>query len=657
MIGELGFITLLLVAVLSSLIALYYGAERWFTSHGQLSLLLPVTRLNALLSLSSLCLLGIAFVTDQFGLEYVASHSNSQLPVFFKVAAIWGGHQGSMLFWVMTLCCWAAVISLIQRVDSVQGKSSYLHDVLWVMNLLIAAFGWFTVFASNPFESSSTLLAEGRDLNPMLQDVGLIFHPPLLYLGYIGYSTVFAFACAAMMQGEVNNYWLMLSRNYTLASWVFLTAGIVLGSWWAYYELGWGGWWFWDPVENASLLPWLTGTALLHAHLAAHRYNMFHLWSIGLSITTFCFSILGTFIVRSGVLTSVHAFAVDPNKGIALLLILVIALLGSLGLLILKYDSLSSQPLKALVSRSYLLLTSIGLLVVATFTVFLGTFYPMVYELMGLGSISVGAPYFNTMILPITVLALVGMGLAPLLKWYRGKAVDTKVFAFLACSALLLGTGVYWLLLTFIQYPQVAADDLLVDQFSALAWSIWVLAMWVGVTHVYSFAMSHFNAKQWPTVFAHIGLAVSCIGAVMNSEHSQEIGRKLSSETQFSFQQWQVVYHDTHWVIGPNYTAEQAEIELFDLNGQSITLSPERRHYPVRVMNMSEPAIKIFWHGDVYVTLGDKLGANSYAVKIQYKAYIRWVWFGSILMMLGGAMSVLSSKKVKIKRHEEIQST
>ncbi|OIQ25579.1 heme lyase CcmF/NrfE family subunit [uncultured Vibrio sp.] len=657
MIGELGFITLLLVAVLSSLLAFYYVIERWFTNHGQADLILPVTRLNALLSLSSLCLLGAGFVTDQFGLEYVASHSNSQLPVFFKVAAIWGGHQGSMLFWVMTLCCWAAIISFHQLSNPVKHKSNYLNDVLWVMNLLIAAFAWFTVFASNPFEPSNTLLAEGRDLNPMLQDVGLIFHPPLLYLGYIGYSTVFAFACAAMMRGGIDHDWLALSRYYVLASWVFLTAGIVLGSWWAYYELGWGGWWFWDPVENASLLPWLTGTALLHAHLAAHRHDLFHRWAIGLSITTFCFSILGTFIVRSGVLTSVHAFAVDPNKGIALLLILVIALLGSLGLLIMKFDSWVSQPLKSLMSRSYLLLLSIGLLVVATFTVFLGTFYPMVYELIGFGNISVGAPYFNTLILPLTALALIVMGFAPLLKWYKGKTVSTPKLILLVCLSIGLATWTYWLLLAFVQYPQVAADDLLSDQFSPLAWCIWVLSMWVCVTHVRTLVMSQFNPKTLATFFAHIGLGIACVGAVMNSEHSQEIGRKLSSETQFSFQQWQVVYHDTHWVIGPNYTAERAEIELIDLNGQSLTLSPERRYYPVRVMNMSEPAIKIFWHGDVYITLGDKLDTNSYAVKIQYKAYIRWVWLGAMLMMLGGIVSAISSQKVRVKQHEEIQVT
>ncbi|MCK6265461.1 heme lyase CcmF/NrfE family subunit [Vibrio sp. ZSDE26] len=652
MIGEFGFATLLLVAVLSSIVALYYVVERWWIKQESDSLMLPVTQLNALLSLSSLLLLGAAFATDLFGLEYVASHSNSQLPIFYKIAAIWGGHQGSMLFWVTTLCCWACVISFTKRVNT-----GYLKDVLWVMNLLIAAFSWFTLFASNPFQSAASFMQEGRDLNPMLQDIGLIFHPPLLYLGYIGYSTVLAFACASMMRKDIEFEWLVLSRHYTLASWVFLTAGIVLGSWWAYYELGWGGWWFWDPVENASLLPWLTGTALLHAHFAAQRHGMFHRWALGLAATTFCFSILGTFIVRSGVLTSVHAFAVDPNKGIALLVILALALIGALGLLVLRFDEIISKPIKALLSQSYLLLIAIGLLMVATFTVFLGTFYPMIYELIGLGSISVGAPYFNTLILPIAFLSLIAMGFAPLLKWHQGHYIERNRLIALVGFSLFSGTVCYWALLALVQFPQVAADELLVDKFSVLAWVIWVLAMWVTVSHLYKFAMSQLPIRRLASVLAHIGMAISCVGAVMNSEHSQEIGRKLSNETQFTFQQWQVVYHDTHWVIGPNYTAEQAEIECIDQHGASITLLPERRHYPVRVMNMSEPAIKIFWHGDIYVTLGEKLDVNSYAVKIQYKAYIRWVWFGTILMMSGCLLGMSSSRKVIKRADEQIQIT
>ncbi|MGF1695876.1 heme lyase CcmF/NrfE family subunit [Vibrio lamellibrachiae] len=652
MVGELGFVTLLLVTVLSSVLAFYYVVERWWYKQETHALMLPITRLNGLLSLSSLLLLGAAFVTDQFGLEYVASHSNSQLPIFFKIAAIWGGHQGSMLFWVMTLCCWATVISFIKQV-----RSQYISDVLWLMNLLIAAFSWFTLLASNPYAPSLEFMSEGRDLNPMLQDVGLIFHPPLLYLGYIGYATVLAFACASMMREKFDVEWLTLSRNFTLVSWVFLTGGIVLGSWWAYYELGWGGWWFWDPVENASLLPWLTGTALLHAHLAAHRYKMFHRWAIGLAISTFCFSILGTFIVRSGVLTSVHAFAVDPGKGIALLLILVTALIGSLGLLVFKFDAISSQPVRALVSRSYLLYVAIGLLVVTTFTVFLGTFYPMLYELFGLGSISVGAPYFNTLILPITLLSLVAMGIGPLLKWYKGHYVTLRQCLFITGLSLLLGSVCYVGLLSLVQYPQLQTEQLFVTQIKGVVWLVWILAIWVIASHVYTFIAAGFKLNQFASLLAHVGIAISCIGAVMNSEHSHELGRKLSSETQFDFQQWQVIYHDTHWVVGPNYTAERAEIELIHQNGRSFTVSPERRHYPVRVMNMSEPAIKIFWHGDIYVTLGEKLSSNSYAVKIQYKAYIRWVWFGTFMMMLGGVVAMMSSKKTRVEQHEQVQVT
>ncbi|MFM2589209.1 heme lyase CcmF/NrfE family subunit [Vibrio sp. TBV020] len=620
MVGEFGHFALVWIAVSSSIGAGTYAWQKWCKKNPTLSFSW-IVRLNGVLALLSLIILGYLFIADQFQFHYVASHSNSALPVFYKMAAVWGGHEGSILFWVFTLALWSACISYIRS-----ASEHYLQDVLLVMTLFVAAFSWFTLFASNPFAYSDVWLEQGRDLNPMLQDVGLIFHPPLLYLGYIGFSTVLAFALAALMQPVYMSQWVKLATPWVISAWAFLTLGILVGSWWAYNELGWGGWWFWDPVENASLLPWLTGTALLHAMVAAKNHQQQNRVTVILALVTFSLSILGTFIVRSGVLTSVHAFAVDPSKGIALLLILAVTLMGSFALLFERSDVIKSQPIQALNGRSYLSFIAVGLLAIASFTVFLGTFYPMVYELLGLGSISVGAPYFNTLFLPLTLLALVGMGLAPLLKWHRGAYYSSLKIITLFISSFVVGAFVYWLQ---------------VDKWSTIVMIVWGLGAWVASSHS---LLAVKQAKASFMVLAHVGLAISCIGAVMNSEHSHEVNHKMSVGSSVQFGDWQVDYLDTQWSIGPNYTAEKAVIR-FAQREREFELIPERRHYPVRVMNMSEPAIKPFWHGDYYVTLGSKVDADSYAVKIQYKAYIGWIWGGALVAIFGAVLPLLSTRR------------
>ncbi len=623
MVGELGHFALVWVAVSSSLISAAYAWNKWQQRSAALSLSL-LARLNGVVASLSLVLLGYLFVTDQFQFHYIASHSNTALPDFFKIAAVWGGHEGSMLFWVFTLAIWSACISFIQ-----QTSKKYLDDVLWVMQLFIAAFAWFTLITSNPFSYAEVWLEQGRDLNPMLQDIGLIFHPPLLYLGYIGFSTVLAFALAALMQETFVDDWVKLAAPWAISAWAFLTLGILVGSWWAYNELGWGGWWFWDPVENASLLPWLTGTALLHALLAASRYQQQRETALVLALVTFSLSILGTFIVRSGVLTSVHAFAVDPGKGIALLAILAVTLIASFALLFERGEAIKSKHVQSLFGRSYLAIASVGMLAVAAFTVFLGTFYPMVYELVGLGSVSVGAPYFNTLFLPLVLLALIGIGLVPLLKWHKGSHYSKQQIFLLFITSMLVGMVMYWL------------QDM---WFSPAVSVVWGLGAWVVISHLLLVAKQQ---KLTFMVLAHIGLAISSIGAVMNAEHSFEVNHKMAAGSSLEFGEWQVEYLDTHWVIGPNYTAEQAELR-FSSEQRSFTLIPERRHYPVRVMNMSEPAIQPFWHGDYYVTLGSKVDADSYAVKIQFKAYISWIWGGALVAMLGAVLPFLSRRPKEV---------
>ena len=631
MVGSLGLFSLVLVAVLSSIIGVHSFYQMLNKRTQNISLIRSFSLSSALFSLTSVALLGYAFVSDDFSILYVAEHSNTQLPSFFKLAAVWAGHEGSLLFWVLTISVWSGVIALQKHYSN-----EYQSRVLWVMNLLLAIFAWFTLFASNPFEMNSILPLEGRDLNPMLQDVGLIFHPPLLYLGYVGFSVVLAFAVAALLVDPIEFDWVAHCRSWCLVAWIFLTAGIILGSWWAYYELGWGGWWFWDPVENASLLPWLTSTALLHCLGVAKGKQQLLKWSLSLAFITFCLSILGTFIVRSGVLTSVHAFAVDPTKGIALLLILVLVLVSSFSLLIVRGEFFESNPITSFASKSFLSLVAVLIFVLATAVVVFGTFYPMVFELLGLGNISVGAPYFNLLIAPLALLALGVVGLAPLLSV---KPQATKgVISLLALVSLALGYVCYsW------QVEQV--------QRQVMALMTWSLAFWVLLTHVYGLAVtrsSKFQRKVWVMTFAHVGVAVLAVGAAMNSYHSFERSYKLSPDEQVEFMDWTLAHEDTELYVASNFTAEKAILKL-DTGEQSFSITPERRHYQVRVMNMSEPAMKWFWHGDVYITMGEKVDATAYAFRVQYKAYARWIWFGGLFSILGAVLSLTNRKKKTVK--------
>lgn len=631
MVGSLGLFSLVLVAVLSSIIGVHSFYQMLNKRTQNISLIRSFSLSSALFSLTSVALLGYAFVSDDFSILYVAEHSNTQLPSFFKLAAVWAGHEGSLLFWVLTISVWSGVIALQKHYSN-----EYQSRVLWVMNLLLAIFAWFTLFASNPFEMNSILPLEGRDLNPMLQDVGLIFHPPLLYLGYVGFSVVLAFSVAALLVEPIEFDWVAHCRSWCLVAWIFLTAGIILGSWWAYYELGWGGWWFWDPVENASLLPWLTSTALLHCLGVAKGKQQLLKWSLSLAFITFCLSILGTFIVRSGVLTSVHAFAVDPTKGIALLLILMLVLVSSFSLLIIRGESFESNPITSFASKSFLSLVAVLIFVLATAVVVFGTFYPMVFELLGLGNISVGAPYFNLLIAPLALLALGVVGLAPLLSI---KPQATKgVISLLVLMSLALGYVCYsW------QVEQV--------QRQVMALMTWALAFWVLLTHVYGLAVtrsSKFQRKVWVMTFAHVGVAVLAVGAAMNSYHSFERSYKLSPGAQVEFMDWTLAHEDTELYVASNFTAEKAILKL-ETGEQSFSITPERRHYQVRVMNMSEPAMKWFWHGDVYITMGEKVDATAYAFRVQYKAYARWIWLGGLFSILGAVLSLTNRKKKTVK--------
>lgn len=627
MVAEIGQFWLIATMILSSVAigSVGYGIA---TSKSQWSVVIfPLSLLSCLFCILSVSALGYGFYIDDFSIRYIAEHSNSALPVFFKIAAIWGGHEGSLLFWVLTLTLWAGLITLNRK----RIEQAYVVRVLLVLNTLILIFSAFTLFASNPFIIYLNTPLEGRDLNPMLQDIGLIFHPPLLYLGYVGFAATFSFALAALMMKDVPQAWVRYARNWTLLAWALLTTGISLGSWWAYYELGWGGWWFWDPVENASLLPWLTATALLHTLIASHKQQQLLKTSAVLALLTFSLSILGTFVVRSGVLTSVHAFAVDPTRGIILLLILFAVLLVSFSLYALKSKQLNSKSITELMSRDFLFLLLAGLLSIATITVLLGTFYPMIFQILGLGNISVGAPYFNLLFVPMAIIALLMMAVSIFGQWGQKTEIATNRNGLL----LILGSITSGLIIYRLQYNELFIVPSI----------IWVLAVAVIGGSLWTIKQS--QGKALGMAVAHIGVAVLMIGAAMNGYHSFETSAKMEPGITAKLADYDITYVETDLLVASNYTAEQANLVISEKGKEIATVQPQRRHYQVRVMNMSEPAMHWFWHGDVYVTLGEKLKDGSFALRLQYKAYVRWIWFGSILMALGGIIAIIKKKKAE----------
>ncbi|WP_261824950.1 heme lyase CcmF/NrfE family subunit [Vibrio neonatus] len=589
------------------------------------SLVRSFALISFLASTISISLLAYAFASDDFSLSYVSNNSNSALALPFKIAATWGGHQGSMLFWILVLAGWAVLVSRRHT------KESDYH-ASWLMLLLVAIFSWFTLIASNPFVLNEVLPLQGRDLNPMLQDIGLIIHPPLLYIGYVGFASVLALTCGYLLAlDNLGDVFERLTRHALLA-WIFLSAGILVGAAWAYYELGWGGWWFWDPVENASLLPWLTATALLHSVMVSRKQGQLKVFTFVLAIVTFCLSILGTFIVRSGVLTSVHAFAVDPSKGLALLAILSLVFISAYGLLVARVHYVKSNAITRFASKNFLILVSINLLVLATAIVLLGTFYPMLYQLFGLGNISVGAPYFNLLFGPLTILALIVMGFSPLVKWQaQSGAFPVK---FMLGSLILCGVlSVLFLQMYIHRNSHVSAS-----------WSAWALlttwvAMWMSFTHIarcFRVRKQVYKYKVYLVSMAHIGVAILAFGASMNSFYSYELTAKLGPNSHVQFGDYQIHYQNTKLYIASNYTAEQGVVEITAPNGQTHIALPEKRYYSVRVMNMTEPSLTPFLDGDVYLTLGEKLDTQHYAVRMQFKAFIRWILLGAVLTIIAG---------------------
>ncbi|HXH02387.1 MAG TPA: heme lyase CcmF/NrfE family subunit [Candidatus Competibacteraceae bacterium] len=593
----------------------------------------------AFVGLAFLCL-ALAFVDNDFSVAYVANNSNTQLPLWYRITAVWGGHEGSMLLWSLILAGWTLAVALA----SAALPRELLARVLGVMGLISLGFLLFLQLTSNPFARNLPFFPlDGRDLNPLLQDFGLIVHPPMLYMGYVGFSVAFAFVVAALLSGRLDSAWARWSRPWTTAAWCFLTLGIALGSWWAYYELGWGGWWFWDPVENASFMPWLLGTALIHSLAATEKRGVFRAWTVLLAIATFSLSVLGTFLVRSGVLTSVHAFANDPERGLFILTLLALISGGALTLLVLRAHVIRSEGEFAPLSRESGLLANNLLLVGGCAVVFTGTLFPLAVDVLNLGKLSVGPPYFNTLFVPLALVLLAVLGVGPLLRWKR----DSAGRLWRPLAPWLAAAGVLGLTL----------PSLVGAEFRWLVSLSLALVLWVLFSSLQDLRerLEHrsrpwYSAWHLPRAYkgmllAHLGLAVTVTGVALTSHYSVERDVRLILEQSVQIGPYRFRLDALENADGPNYTATRARIEVRDGADRIVRLmTPEKRLYTVQQMPMTEVALAPGLLRDLYVALGEPLDQRSWAVRIYYKPFVRWLWLGALLMAAGGLLALLDPR-------------
>src|SRR3954471_6606854 len=574
-----------------------------------------------------------SFVQNDFSVLNVATNSNSQLPIQYRLAATWGSHEGSLLLWVLMLNVWTVAVTVFSR----HLPEEMSARVIGVMGLISVGFLLFMLLTSNPFERLFPAAADGRDLNPLLQDPGMVFHPPLLYMGYVGFSVAFAFAIAALLGGKLDATWARWSRPWTTLAWCFLTCGIALGSGWAYYELGWGGWWFWDPVENASFMPWLVGTALIHSLAVTEKRGAFRSWTVLLAIIGFGLSLLGTFLVCSGVLTSVHAFAVDPKRGVFILALFAFFVGGALALYAWRTARIGLGGSFAPVSRESLLLANNVLLAAAAGTVFLGTLYPLALDALGAGKISVGPPYFETVFVPIMAPALFLMGIGPLARWKRASLPELAV-----------------------QLRWALAISLALGMLLPLALGSWkpmvgfglFLALWVVFTSLLSLKQGARTRSQYGMVVAHIGVAIFVVGVTVVKGYDAEKDAAMRPGDKLELGGYTFVLEGVGDVTGPNYQAARAKVTV-TRNGQPVAvLNPERRVYNVQQNAMTEAAIDTGLTRDLYVSLGDPLERGAWLVKAQVKPFIDWIWGGCLVMALGGLLAA-SDRRYRFSMKKE----
>ena len=615
MIPELGQLAL----CLALLVALIQGVFP-LVNPGLSALARSTAQAQALLVAFAFGCLTWSFVTNDFSVSYVAMHSNSALPLHYRVAGVWGGHEGSFLLWCLILCLWMVAVSFF----SAHLPQEMAARVLGVMGLLGAGFIAFMLFTSNPFERLFPAAADGKDLNPLLQDPGMVLHPPMLYMGYVGFSVAFAFAVAALLSGRLDAAWARWSRPWTTVAWCFLTLGIALGSAWAYYELGWGGWWFWDPVENASFMPWIVGTALIHSLAVTEKRGAFRSWTVLLAIVAFALSLLGTFLVRSGVLTSVHAFAVDPRRGIFILGLFALFIGGAFVLYVWRTSRIGLGGGFEPVSRESFLLANNVLLAAAAGTVLLGTLYPLVIDALGAGKISVGPPYFEAVFVPLMAPALFLMGVGPLARWKRTSLPELAVLLRWA-----LGVS---LVLGFL-------SPLLFGDWSALVGFGLALAIWIVLSALLTLKTWKQTRAHYGMVAAHIGVAVFVVGVTLVKGYESADDVRLHPGESASLAGYAFRLDEVSTVRGPNYVAARGHVSV-TRDGKPVTmLYPERRIYTVQEQVMTEAAIDPGLTRDLYVSLGDPLGGGAWLLKIQHKPFVDWIWGGCLIMALGGLLA------------------
>ena len=590
----------------------------------------------ALMALAILAFLalGALFVDNDFSVALVASHSNLHLPLHYRIAATWGSHEGSMLLWVLILACWTGAVAVF----STSLPTVLRARILSTMGLVAVGFLLFLLFTSNPFERLVPPPADGRDLNPLLQDAGMVFHPPLLYMGYVGLAVAFAFSIAGLIGGRFDAAWARWARPWTTVAWCFLTLGIALGSFWAYYELGWGGWWFWDPVENASFMPWLIATALIHSLAVAEKRGTFRSWTVLLAILGFSLSLLGTFLVRSGVLTSVHAFATDPARGVFILIFLAIVVGGSLLLFAWRAPAIGNGPGFALVSRESLLLANNVLLTVAMAAVLLGTLYPLVLDTLDMGKISVGPPYFDSVFFPLMAPALFLMGIGPLARWK--KAELPELVARLRWALAVAVIAALLLPLTVDGFRPMTSLGLMFVLWIIACVAIAVGDMLRGVDGRLSLRRARLHpASAWGMHVAHLGVAAFVAGVTMvNSyEHGRELRMEVGQRVELGG--YDIRFVGLESATGPNYDATRGRFEIRRAGAEGPPfriLAPEKRVYRASAMPMTEAAIDRSLLRDVYVSMGEPLDARAWVVRAHVKPFVNWIWIGCVLMAIGG---------------------
>jgi len=587
-----------------------------------------------------------AFVANDFSVLYVASHSNSALPLMYRVAGVWGGHEGSLLLWAMMLCVWMIAVALFSKHLPLE----MVARILSVMGLVTVGFLLFTLLTSNPFDRLFPVPADGRDLNPLLQDPGMVIHPPMLYMGYVGFSVAYAFAIAALIGGKLDAEWSRWTRPWTVVAWMFLTIGIALGSWWAYYELGWGGWWFWDPVENASFMPWLVGTALIHSLAVTEKRGAFKSWTVLLAITAFSLSLLGTFLVRSGVLSSVHAFATDPARGLFILGFLVVVVGASLTLFAWRAPSVGLGSRFGLFSRESMLLSNNVMLAAAMGAVLLGTLYPLLLDALSGGKISVGPPYFDTVFVPIMAPLVFMMGVGPLARWKQASLPD-------------LARRLQWAL--GVAVAAALISGWLAGRISAMAtlglvmgW--WIVAsiatdLWGRIRPAPGMGVAE-RARRLPRavvgmMLAHGGVAVFIFGVTMVNTYQVERDVKMLPGDKTSVGGYDFTFKSAREVQGPNYVAMRGLVEVTRDGKPVTTMEPEKRVYRVQRNPMTEAAINSGVTRDLYVSMGEQVEGGAWIVRVYYKPFVNWIWGGCVVMALGGLLAA-TDRRYRVRSTE-----